>query len=153
MTYCRPLPKEVLSATGFHLPFKRPSLGILARSVEILYALDEAISLIDQYEPPDEPTVPIAPCAGIGVAATEAPRGLLYHRYQVNSEGTIEIAKIVPPTSQNQRRIEDDLRNYLPSVLHLSNHEAALGCERLIRSYDPCISCATHFLRLHIQRA
>ena len=85
------------------------------------------------------------------MAATEAPRGLLYHRYHVNSDGTIQIAKIVPPTSQNQRRIEDDLRSFLPSILHLTNKEAALSCEKIIRSYDPCISCATHFLKLDVK--
>ena len=146
-----PLAKEGLTATGLHLPFKRPSLGIIARSVEVLYALDEAIRLIDQYEPPREPAVTGISRAGIGMAATEAPRGLLYHRYHVNSDGTIQLTKIVPPTSQNQRRIEDDLRSFLPSILHLTNEEAALNCERIIRSYDPCISCATHFLKLDVK--
>jgi coenzyme F420-reducing hydrogenase alpha subunit len=82
------------------------------------------------------------------MAATEAPRGVLYHRYEVNKDGTIRLAKIVPPTSQNQRRIEDDLRNLLPDILHLDDQEMAEKCEELIRSYDPCISCATHFLKL-----
>ena len=84
------------------------------------------------------------------MAATEAPRGILYHRYQVQEDGSIQEAKIVPPTSQNQGQIEDDLRIYLPEVLHLSNKDAAISCEKIIRSYDPSISCATHFLKLDI---
>ena len=127
-------------------------MGILARSIEVLYALDESLRLLEEYEPPPEPAVSFSVKAGVGMAATEAPRGLLYHRYQVDQDGTIREVKIVPPTSQNQKRIEDDLRSVLPSVLHLSNKEAAASCERIIRSYDPCISCATHFLKLDIER-
>jgi coenzyme F420-reducing hydrogenase alpha subunit len=142
------LTKGVLQSTGFPLPFNRASMGIVARSVEVLYAFDETLRLIEQYEPPHAPAVPVYLRAGTGMAATEAPRGVLYHRYEVNKDGTIRLAKIVPPTSQNQRRIEDDLRNLLPDILHLDDQEMAEKCEELIRSYDPCISCATHFLKL-----
>jgi coenzyme F420-reducing hydrogenase alpha subunit len=141
------LAKEVLESTGLALPFNRASMGIVARSVEVLYAFDEALRLIEHYEPPGAPFVPVTLRAGIGMAATEAPRGLLYHRYEVNADGTIRLAKIVPPTSQNQRRMEDDLRSLLPGILHLNDQETAMQCEQLIRSYDPCISCATHFLK------
>ena len=146
-----PLAKQVFIEAGFALPFKQVSMGILARSIEVLYALDECLKLIEEYEPPPEPAVSFSVKAGIGIAATEAPRGLLYHRYHVDQDGTIQQVKIVPPTSQNQKRIEDDLRSVLPTVLHLSNNEAAVSCERIIRSYDPCISCATHFLKLDIE--
>ncbi len=142
-----PFTKEIFAEIGFSLPFTRASMGIIARSVEVIYALDEALRVIEQYEPPPSPSVPVTIKAGTGVAATEAPRGVLYHRFQVNEDGTIQLAKIVPPTSQNQRRIEDDLRNMLPGLLHLSDEETAIKCERHIRSYDPCISCATHFLK------
>ncbi len=142
-----PFVKEVFAATNFTLPFKLASMGIVARSVEVLYTIDESLRLIEEYEPPKFPSVPVTLKAGIGMAATEAPRGVLYHRYQVKEDGTIQLAKIVPPTSQNQRRIEDDLRNLLPGLLHLSDEEAATKCEEHIRSYDPCISCATHFLK------
>lgn len=87
------------------------------------------------------------------MACTEAPRGILYHRYRVDGDGVIREAKIVPPTSQNQGRIEQDLRLFLPRVLDRSNEEASLACERVIRCYDPCISCATHFLKLDIRQA
>ena len=142
-----PLTKERFGATGFALPFTRASMGIVARSIEVLYAIDEALRIIEDYEPPSAPSIPAAIRAGTGIAATEAPRGVLYHRYQVAEDGTIQLAKIVPPTSQNQRRIEDDLRNLLPGLLHLSDKEAATKCEEHIRSYDPCISCATHFIK------
>jgi len=142
-----PFTKEIFTETGFSLPFKRASMGIVARSVEVIYAIDEALRVIEEYEPPEFPSVPVAIKSGTGMAATEAPRGVLYHRYQVAEDGTIQLAKIVPPTSQNQRRIEDDLRNLLPDLLHLSDEETAIKCERHIRSYDPCISCATHFLK------
>lgn len=142
------LTKDVLQSTGLVPPFNHASMGIVARSVEVLYAFDEAIRLIDQYEQPNTPDVPVTLRAGTGMAATEAPRGLLYHRYEVKADGTIRLAKIVPPTSQNQRRMEDDLRTLLPGILHLNDQETAMKCEELIRSYDPCISCATHFLTL-----
>lgn len=147
-----PLAREVLAETRLPLPLRNPFHGIVARAVEILYAADEALRLIERYEPPAEPAVPVTVGAGTGMACTEAPRGILYHRYRVSAEGVIQEAKIVPPTSQNQRRIEDDLRAFLPRVLERTDPEAALECEKVIRCYDPCISCATHFLRLNVER-
>ena len=79
-------------------------------------------------------------------------RGLIFHRYRIGDDGCIAEAKIVPPTSQNQGRIEDDLRAYLPQVLRDDDATATRRCEHLIRNYDPCISCATHFLRLRLER-
>ncbi len=147
-----PTVRQVLMDTGLSLPLRNPFHGIVARSVEMLYALEESLRLIDRYEPPPGPSLPVTVRAGIGMACTEAPRGILYHRYQVDRDGVIREAKIVPPTSQNQSRIEQDLRLFMPRVLHLPDKEAALACERVIRCYDPCISCATHFLNLEIRR-
>ncbi len=146
-----PLAKQVLAETRLPLPLRNPFHGIVARAVEVLYAADEALRLIEHYEPPAEPAVPVTVQAGTGAACTEAPRGILYHRYRVNAEGVIQEAKIVPPTAQNQRQIEDDLRAFLPRVLARTEEEAALECEKVIRCYDPCISCATHFLRLSVE--
>jgi sulfhydrogenase subunit alpha len=148
-----PMAKQVLADCGIALPLRNPFHGIIARSLEILYALEESLRLIERYEPPPVPAAPITVRPGIGTACTEAPRGILYHRYEVDGDGVIREAKIVPPTSQNQSRIEQDLRLFLPRLLHLPDQEAALACERVIRCYDPCISCATHFLRLEIERA
>ena len=147
-----PLVKQVLADQGIALPLRNPFHGIIARSVEVLYALEESLRLIERYEPPSMPAAPIAVRPGIGMACTEAPRGILYHRYQVDGNGIVREAKIVPPTSQNQSRIEQDLRLFTPRLLSLPDKEAALACERVIRCYDPCISCATHFLRLEIRR-
>jgi coenzyme F420-reducing hydrogenase alpha subunit len=144
--------RQVLTDTGLSLPLRNPFHGIVARSVEMLYALEESLRLIDRYEPPSAPSLPVTVRAGIGMACTEAPRGILYHRYRVDGDGVIREAKIVPPTSQNQGRIEQDLRLFIPRVLNGSDKDASLACERVIRCYDPCISCATHFLKLEIQR-
>lgn len=148
-----PLARQLWEEAGVGVPMVNPFNAIVARAVEILFALEEALRVIGDYAPPREAAVPVVPHAGTGMACTEAPRGLLYHRYVVDGEGLIREAKIVPPTSQNQRRMEDDLRAYVPQVLHLSTDEAALACERVIRCYDPCISCATHFLRLELREA
>jgi coenzyme F420-reducing hydrogenase alpha subunit len=144
--------RQVLADTGLSLPLRNPFHGIVARSVEMLYALEESMRLIDGYESPPSPSLPVTVRSGTGTACTEAPRGILYHRYRVDDEGIVREAKIVPPTSQNQGRIEQDLRLFLPRVLDRSNEEASLACERVIRCYDPCISCATHFLKLEINR-
>lgn len=143
---------EVLTGVGLSLPLRNPFQGIVARSVEILYALEEALRLIDRYEPPLAPALPVTVRAGVGMACTEAPRGILYHRYRVDENGVIREAKIVPPTSQNQGRIEEDLRLFLPRLLTEADDAIALACEKVIRCYDPCISCATHFLKLDLQR-
>jgi coenzyme F420-reducing hydrogenase alpha subunit len=90
--------------------------------------------------------------AGTGMGCTEAPRGILYHRYRLDDSGTIQDAKIVPPTSQNQKTIESDLREYVTRNIRLSQTELTWQCEQAIRNYDPCISCATHFLKLSIER-
>jgi sulfhydrogenase subunit alpha len=122
------------------------------RAVEILYALDEALRLIDAYEPPEPPGVEVLARAGVGHGWTEAPRGMLYHRYEIDGHGTILDARIVPPTSQNQARIEDSLRGFVQQHVDLDDDELRLRCEQAVRAYDPCISCATHFLRLQVDR-
>lgn len=145
------LTQEVLRSADVTLPLRNPYQAIIARAVETLYAADEALRIVETYEPPRASTVAFAMKNGTGMAATEAPRGLLFHRYAIAADGTIRTAVIVPPTSQNQRRMEDDLRAFLPGVLGLDNEAAARRCETVIRCYDPCISCATHFLRLEVR--
>ena len=124
----------------------------MVRAVEILYACDEALRIIEDYAPPDAPSVPFAPGPGEGAACTEAPRGILYHRYRLDAHGLIADAKIVPPTSQNQRSIELDLEQLVTDHLDEEDERLQWLCEQTIRSYDPCISCATHFLRLRVDR-
>ena len=119
----------------------------------MVLAVDEAIRLIEAYEPPDRPFVPCEARAGAGAWITEAPRGILYHHYEADDRGLIARATIVPPTSQNQRQIEEDLVRAAPEFLELPDDRAAWECERVVRHYDPCISCATHFLKLTVEGA
>jgi len=139
--------REVQAVPVLRNPFK----SIIVRAIETLYACEEALRIIGAYEPPDEPFVPVTVRAGLGFGCTEAPRGILYHRYRLSENGTILDAKIVPPTAQNQRTIEDDLRIFVTNNINLSKEELTWKCEQCIRNYDPCISCATHFLNLNIE--
>ncbi len=131
---------------------RNPFRSIVVRAVEVLHACDEAIALIEAYEPPDQPAVPVEPRAGVGHGVSEAPRGLLYHRYTLDGEGLITDAVIVPPTSQNQPSIEADLFRLIEANLELDDDALRHVCEQSIRNHDPCISCATHFLELTVDR-
>lgn len=131
-------------------PLTNPFKSILVRLVETLFAFEEAVRLIDCYEEFDPPAISLQPCAGIGIAATEAPRGLLYHRYRLSSEGMILDAKLVPPTAQNLPTMESDVRQYASAHLDLPREELTWRCEQVVRNYDPCISCATHALRVEV---
>jgi coenzyme F420-reducing hydrogenase alpha subunit len=134
-------------------PVKNPFRSIMVRAVELVFACAEALRVIAEYEPPAAPRVEAPQRAGTGQAITEAPRGILYHRYALDDQGLIVTAKIVPPTSQNQKRIEDDLREYAARLVAWPQDEATWKCEQAIRNYDPCISCATHFLKLEVERS
>jgi sulfhydrogenase subunit alpha len=147
-----PLAREVAAEVGLARDERNPFRSIVVRSVELVYAADEALRLIAQYEEPDAPALELEPRAAVGYGCTEAPRGILYHRYELDADGTILDAKIVPPTSQNQRTIEEDLRGVVERSLDVPDDELALLCEQTIRNYDPCISCATHFLTLEVER-
>ncbi len=150
------LPPEVaraLDATGIVFPSRNMYHSIVARAVEILIALTEAIRLLDGYRVPAASKASFIPRAGVGYGATEAPRGVLWHRYEVTGDGRVKSARIVPPTSQNQARIEEDLRASLMEYgLAHSDAELRQRAETVIRNYDPCISCATHFLDLRVVR-
>lgn len=143
-----PLAREVAKEAGLADQCHNLAQSIIVRSIEVLYACDEALRIIDQYSQPGEPSVSVEPKAGIGYACTEAPRGILYHRYKIDDEGSIQDAVIIPPTSQNQLSIEQDLRALIVKEIALDDEVLRALCERTIRSYDPCISCATHFLKL-----
>jgi sulfhydrogenase subunit alpha len=130
-----------------------PFQSIVVRAVEIVCAVEEALRLIESYRQPDRPFVEAPPRAGTGHGVSEAPRGVLYHRYDLDAEGIVRGARIVPPTSQNQGAIEDDLRSFVQDRLDLGDEPLTRACEQAIRNYDPCISCATHFLNLRMERA
>jgi coenzyme F420-reducing hydrogenase alpha subunit len=132
---------------------RNPFRSILVRMVEVLYACSEALRLIAEYEPPAQPFMPAEPRAAIGYGCTEAPRGILYHRYNLDAGGTILDARLVPPTAQNQDVIEEDLRQVASSALDLGDEALKANCEQSIRNHDPCISCAAHFLTLRVNCA
>ena len=144
--------QQAADRCGLRVPCLNPFKSILARAVETVFAIDEALRAIQNYEPPPEPKVSYRVRAGTGQAITEAPRGIQYNRYSFDDKGLILTARIVPPTSQNQKRIEDDLRAYVPSIIEQPMPELTRRCEQAVRNYDPCISCATHFLKVKLER-
>jgi sulfhydrogenase subunit alpha len=146
------LVQETAKATGLSFPSNNPYVGIVVRALEVVLAFDEALRIIDQYEPPPQPSIEFQLREGAGQAITEAPRGILYNRYETDAAGMIRAATIIPPTSQNQFQMEADLLRISPSLVNLPEPEAALQAEKVLRNYDPCISCATHFLKFKVDR-
>ena len=146
-----PVAREALERTGLREQIAHnPFWSIAARGVELVHYCAEAIDIIDAYERPAEPFVPWTPRAGAAGWGSEAPRGICWHHWETDERGFVTRAQIVPPTSQNQGQIEADLRGFAPGVLDLEHAEATRRLEQLIRSYDPCISCATHFIDLTV---
>jgi len=147
-----PAVQQAARDAGLGVTCRNPFKSIVVRAVETLWAVDEALRILASYTPPDPPSVPAPPRAGRGSAATEAPRGILYHRYDLAADGSIREAKIVPPTSQNLGTIEEDLGVFVDRNLSLTDDALTWKCEQAVRNYDPCISCATHYLKLDLQR-
>jgi sulfhydrogenase subunit alpha len=148
----RPLARAAARDAGLGETCRNPFKSIIVRAVELVQACDDALAIIESYDPPDRPSVDVQPRRAVGHGATEAPRGMLYHRYEIDDDGTILSATIVPPTSQNQLAIEEDLRAVVTQHAALPDDELRLRCEQAIRNHDPCISCATHFLDLTVER-
>ena len=142
--------RQAANECGVAWPCSNPYAGIVARAVELVMASEEGLRLIDTYTEPEPASVEYAIRAGEGCSATQAPRGLLYHRYRINDQGIVQSARIVPPTCQNCRRIEDDLRVIVHGILDRPDAEIVDACEKLVRNYDPCISCSTHAVSLQI---
>jgi len=145
--------RALAEEAGLEPVCRNPFKSILVRAVEVVYACGEALRLIADYQPPGRPFATAEPRAGIGYGCTEAPRGVLFHRYEIDREGEIVDARIVPPTSQNQGMMEEDLRQVATAGLDLDNEHLKAHCEQSIRNHDPCISCAAHFLTLNVNRA
>ena len=145
-----PEAREAIKSRGIKLPIMNPYKSLIARAIELVHFFEEAIQLINTYLPegPAHHNIPLKP--GDGTGASEAPRGLLYHRYRVDEKGMIKYAKIIPPTAQNLPRIEEDLLALAPKLVKMEEAQATINAEHLVRAYDPCISCATHFLKLKI---
>ena len=146
----RPAARKAASEIGLEMPLNNPYKGLIARALELVEVCDLAIELIEDYDPKGPCFTEVELTEGEGYGISEAPRGILYHRYKVGADGKIQFARITPPTAQNYPRIEADLWQLAPEVIDRPHKEASLACEHLIRSYDPCISCSTHFLKLTI---
>ena len=147
-----PIARQAAAEAGLGPQCRNPFRSILVRGVEIVCAVEEALRIIGDYQPPDRPAVEVVPRAGTGHGVSEAPRGLLYHRYELDRDGLIQAATIIPPTSQNLAVIEDDLRRLATANLARDDASLTALCERAIRNHDPCISCAAHFLSLTVCR-
>jgi len=147
-----PLAQDTARQAGLGRVCQNPFQGIVVRAVETVYACDEALRIVETYEVPEPPALEVTPRVGTGHGCTEAPRGILYHKYRFDERGLILSAKIVPPTSQNLKIIEQDLEEFVSTRLHLPNDRLEWQCEQAVRNYDPCISCATHFLKVRVER-
>jgi coenzyme F420-reducing hydrogenase alpha subunit len=147
-----PVAAEAARGAGLGPGCRNPFQSIVVRAVEVVCAIEEALRLIGGYEQPERPFAEITPRAGIGHGVSEAPRGVLYHRYSLDQDGIVRSARIVPPTSQNQAAIQHDLREFVQARLDLDDERLTRQCEQAIRNYDPCISCSTHFLTLRLDR-
>jgi coenzyme F420-reducing hydrogenase alpha subunit len=144
--------REAATAAGLGEACRNPFRSIVVRAVETVYAVEESLRIIDAYEPPARSFVDVPARPGVGHGVSEAPRGLLYHRYEIDDEGLIKATVIVPPTAQNQAAIEDDLTRVVVAGVDLDDAALTAMCEQAIRNYDPCISCSTHFLTLTVDR-
>ncbi|MBK6872913.1 MAG: Ni/Fe hydrogenase subunit alpha [Kineosporiaceae bacterium] len=145
--------RQAADEAGLGSVCRNPFRSIVVRAVELVYAVEEALRIIDGWQDGHPPSVAVQPRAGEGCGASEAPRGTIFHRYALDAEGLITDAQIVPPTSQNQRSIEADLATVAQAWVDLDDEALTRRCEQAIRNYDPCISCATHFLDLRVSRS
>ncbi len=147
-----PLARAAAADAGIGTQCRNPFRSIVVRAVEVVYAVEEALRIIADYRRPERPFADVTPRAGVGHGISEAPRGLLYHRYELDARGTVEAARIVAPTSQNQGAMEHDLATVVAANTGLDDAALTTLCEKTIRCYDPCISCAAHFLTVTVRR-
>ncbi len=142
--------KEFSKTYGLKFPSYSPFMNNIAQALEILHFTDEVITLIEDLleKPPSKSKVNFKIKEGEGVAATEAPRGLLIHHYKINNHGRVESANIITPTAQNLRNLQEDLKIYVSQILNLPKDKITLEVEKLVRAYDPCVSCAARFLKV-----
>lgn len=140
--------KSVIKECNIKLPIKNTHMAIIARSIELSFAFYEAIRLIDKYNDMEKPFVEFEPQMGEAVWITEAPRGMLIHKYEFDSNGYVKSCRLIPPTSQNLRHIEIDLLHFIQMNINRSAEYLKKECEKIIRSYDPCISCSVHIIQL-----
>jgi coenzyme F420-reducing hydrogenase alpha subunit len=140
--------KNIIKESGISLPITNTQMGIVARTVELAYSFYEAIRIIQGYDEPDKPFVDFEPKAGEAVWITEAPRGILIHRYELDDAGHVKSCTIIPPTSQNFGHMERDIYHFLQNNADKPKDFIKKESEKIIRSYDPCISCSVHVVKI-----
>lgn len=139
--------RRMAQKIDFKVPNFNPFASIIARALEVLNAIDDSIVIIDRL-PLKEEDRSFEVKAGRGYAITEAPRGILYHAYTLDEKGEVTKADIVTPTAENLKNVENDFLQLIPKITDLSEEEATLRCEMLVRAYDPCLSCSVHYIRV-----
>lgn len=144
--------RQSATEAGLGAQCRNPFRSILVRAVEVVYAIEEALHIIASYERPARPYVDVPARAGVGHGVSEAPRGLLYHRYEIDDDGLVRAATMVPPTAQNQAAIEHEMSGLVAANLNMDDETLTALCEKAIRNHDPCISCSAHFLTLTVDR-
>jgi coenzyme F420-reducing hydrogenase alpha subunit len=147
-----PIARQAAAEASLGDTCRNPFRSIVVRAVEVVYAIEEALRIIADYERPVRPFVDVPARAGVGHGVSEAPRGLLYHRYEIGDDGLVRAAVIVPPTAQNQAAIEHEMAELVAANLSLDDATLTSLCEKSIRNHDPCISCSAHFLTLTVER-
>lgn len=147
-----PVARDAATSVGLGMVCRNPFRSILVRMVEVIYALDEALRIIAEYRRPARAFIEVPPRAAVGHGVSEAPRGLLYHRYGIGEDGLITTATMVPPTAQNQAAIEHEMAELVAANVSVDDATLTALCERSIRNHDPCISCSAHFLTLTVDR-
>ncbi|MCX7799865.1 MAG: Ni/Fe hydrogenase subunit alpha [Fimbriimonadales bacterium] len=147
-----PRAKQAAKRQGLEPPVTNPFRSIVVRAVETIFACEEALRILDLYQEPERPFEDFEPREAKGCGCSEAPRGICFHSYEVGSDGLIRRAHIMPPTAQNLRCVEEDLAQVVAKNLDKPDTELQWLCEQAVRNYDPCISCATHFLKLRVER-
>ena len=139
--------KEIISLNS-----SNPYHNNISQAIEIYEGIQQAITILENIKLKNEKIKEIKPKASTGVGALEAPRGILFHKYKFNNKGICKFANITTPTTQNLSHLEEAIKELLPYLLDKKEDEIKLEIEKLIRAYDPCISCSTHFLELKLER-
>lgn len=145
--------KKTAANLGLSAPCYNPYMNSVAQFVEIVDFLDSAVALIDELSKRGlkEEEFKVTPKAGRGVGATEVPRGILFHDYTYDANGFCTAANCIIPTNQNHANIQLDMEKLVPAIMDKPQKEVELALEMLVRAYDPCISCSTHYLKVNFK--
>ncbi len=140
--------KKMLRKSKIKLPSKNPYHNNIAQAIEMVHCIDHAVRICDTLEIKEEVVDSPGKKASTGFGAIEVPRGTLWHEYTLDEKGVIKNANIITPTAQNLLNIQEDIREFVPLVVHKKKKDIIMDIEKLIRSYDPCFSCSAHFLEV-----